>query len=472
MPSKKGKSKKKKLLVKTNKEKEKLDNILDEELDNINDIKEQMNKLMELKKEIIDKNIVIDKDDSTDSYEKEQNTNNNLSSEKNNEMKNIDVSEENDNLDDLLLSNDELKSNVDKFGVSNDDTKSMNSTNSVEVTVSNNNTDSKNLEEVTVSKNDIDSKNSEEVLVSNEENKDKNIDELLLNNEDIDNVKKNKFNECMREIKDMSSFNYINIILFLSIPVFYYIGISKLFLILLAYNFFITPSKRRYYLFSLYLYYHLFGFIALSNSVIIFGSYYLLNNSTFIIMSNNYLENNMSDIKKFFNKRKEKILNKLNKIKLFLKIKNVINDIIYLLDKYYILYMLNYINKILGYVINYMKNGIYRVIGDFSSSSLYFIKKFSFFKENDFLKKNNIKNKNDKNNKKKNDNYFIDEFDNLDDLLMNDDEVIKNFKNNNMGQQMDMLLGMMSQANTLMKQVGNLNQNNLRRRNNINSINI
>jgi hypothetical protein len=478
---KKGKSKKsKKLSVKINDKKidQESDKILDEELNKMNNINEQMNTLMTLKEEIMNKNIVIDKEDSTDSFEKELNVvESKLSNIEHNETDKDNVEEEailnnNDTLEDLLISNDNINANkhvVEELLVSTDEINLYKNVVEEEAFVANSEVNVENIEKnvlVTNSEVNVDSIEKNVSVTNSEVNVD-NIEKNVVKMPLVSNIDKDglRYNECMRDIKAINNYNYLNILVFSSFPIFYYIGISKLFLILIVSNFISMPSKRRYYLMSSYTYYHFFGLIAFFNSLLIFSSYYLLNNTSITNMFNKYLKENNNAIRSYFIERKELIYIQFYNIRLFVKIKTFLNRCMILLDKYHILYLINYLNNILGYMLDYIKNGILRVVRDLSLSFFHLVKKYSFFGE-----KNPLVNK--QKHQKINNNFFIDEFDNLDDLLMNDDEIINNFKNNNMGQQMDMLLGMMSQANTLMKTVGTLKQNNLRKRTNINSKNI
>tara|TARA_A100000164_G_C21545015_1_gene602321 strand:- start:73 stop:657 length:585 start_codon:yes stop_codon:yes gene_type:complete len=194
----------------------------------------------------------------------------------------------------------------------------------------------------------------------------------------------------------------------------------------------------------------------------------MLNNTIIINYYNSYLFPKKNILITNFSNN----LNNLMKIKIFTRLSNSYNFIFgkinYIITNYYVSRLINNLDKGIGYVFLYIKNGLMRLFKDLSFSIINLFNKFD-------LKKSDVINSDVINSSKKNDNtFFIDEFDNLDDLLMNDDE-LSNFRDNNMNQQMDMLLNMMGKAQNLMSQVNDLkslDKNNLRRRNNINNISI
>tara|TARA_A100001015_G_scaffold305569_1_gene398485 strand:- start:29 stop:952 length:924 start_codon:yes stop_codon:yes gene_type:complete len=295
----------------------------------------------------------------------------------------------------------------------------------------------------------------------------------------------NMFNECMRNVntdkskKKMFSseqlfdiyendIQFTNIISLMFFYLFLYFGLSNLVLSYLGYQLFKTPSKRVYYIFSGFLFYYFHGFLSTLYILTCLSSYYMLNNTIIINYYNSYLFPKKNILITNFSNN----LNNLMKIKIFTRLSNSYNFIFgkinYIITNYYVSRLINNLDKGIGYVFLYIKNGLMRLFKDLSFSIINLFNKFD-------LKKSDVINSDVINSSKKNDNtFFIDEFDNLDDLLMNDDE-LSNFRDNNMNQQMDMLLNMMGKAQNLMSQVNDLkslDKNNLRRRNNINNISI
>ena len=298
-----------------------------------------------------------------------------------------------------------------------------------------------------------------EVNETNETNEKNNV---------LDNI--HTLNECMRHqpinrinLEFNNDLQVSNIFSLMCLYLLMYFGLSNLILVYFGYQLLKTPSKRLYYVFSGFLFYYLYGFLSTLYMLTCLSSYYMLNN----IMVINYYNSHIVPKKNILVNNFNKNFNNRIKVGLFSRLLNKYNFIVdkfnYFTNNYYISQLVNNLDKTIGYMFLYVKNGVIRLCRDLSFS---FINLFNRFDVSDL----NVVNSQ----KKKSDTFFIDEFDNLDDLLMNDDE-INNFRDNNMNQQMDMLLNMMGKAQNLMSQVSDLktlDKNNLRKRNINNNISI